>query len=231
MVPSSSATATRRDLDLPILRLRVTLRLLADTVLPAAKGALLRGGFGYVFQQAACARPCWGAAHTCSGGGCPYRQILEPVHPPDVPQLHDLPDVPRPFVIQPPQDQRTRYPAGVMLECGLALLGRGIAYLPYFLFGFEHLGRLGLGRQRAPARLERVEALRPWQPVGRVIYQDGQVTAREQDLPILRFAEVAARGDLLPSDLRLTLHTPLRLKARGGLLRMLDPAALVQATC
>jgi len=68
--------------------------------------------------------------------------------------------VPRPFVIEPPNDGRTHYPAGSALEFGLVLIGRGIDHLPYFLFGFEQLGRMGLGRQHTPARLERVEALR-----------------------------------------------------------------------
>lgn len=46
---------------LPLLRCRVTMRLLEDAALPAFKGALLRGGFGYAFQRAACPQTCWGA--------------------------------------------------------------------------------------------------------------------------------------------------------------------------
>jgi hypothetical protein len=32
------------------------------------------------------------------------------------------------------------------LEFGLVLIGRAIDHLPYFLFSFEQLGRMGLGR-------------------------------------------------------------------------------------
>jgi len=222
---------------LPLLRTRVTLRILEETTLPPFKGALLRGGFGYAFQRATCPQPCWGQADACSVTTlCPYRWIFETPHPPDVGHLHDLKDVPRPFVIEPPRDQQRQYAAGAALEFGLVLIGRGIDYLPYFLFAFEQLGRMGLGRRHARAHLERVEALQPWQPTGRVIYQDGQVVghpgaATADGVPVYRAATMAERAAALPADLRLDLPTPLRVKARGAFLETIEPPALVQAIC
>lgn len=222
---------------LPLLRTRVTLRLLEDATLPSYKGAMLRGGFGYAFRRAACPRDCQGTAQTCTVGTiCPYRWIFETPHPPNIDHLHDLRDVPRPFVIEPPGDQRKQYAAGDTLEFGLIIIGRGIDYLPYFLFSFEQLGRMGLGRQHARARLERVEALRPWQPTGLVIYQDGRLienTDRGMDdwLPVYNAATITARAAALPADLQIDLRTPLRVKARGTFLDTIDPPALVQAIC
>jgi hypothetical protein len=217
---------------LPLLRARVTLRLLDDATLPAFKGAMLRGGFGYAFQRASCPRACWKQSHLCTlTPPCPYRWVFETPHPPDVPHLHDLRDVPRPFVIEPPADDRTNYHAGDPLEFALLLIGRGIDYLPYFLFGFAELGRMGLGRQRAQARLERVEALRSWQPVGTVIFQDERVQHEMEALPVIDAASITDRARALPADLTLTLHTPLRLKSRGAWLNTIAPAALVQAVC
>jgi hypothetical protein len=224
-------------LDLPIMRARVTMRMLDATTLPPYKGAMLRGGFGYAFQRASCPRPCWSHSNTCAVGAlCPYRWIFETPHPPGVEQLHDLQDVPRPFVIEPSLDHKRQYAAGDALEFGLILIGRAIDHLPYFLFSFEQLGRMGLGREQARARLERVEALRPWQPTGVAIYQDGRASA---DAALLREASdsymydaatIAARAAQLPPDLRLTLSTPLRVKARGAFIEALDLAAIVQAT-
>jgi hypothetical protein len=54
----------------------------------------------------------------------------------------------------------------------------------------------------ARARLERVEALPAWQPIGPVIYQDGRVLADAQELPLIDAAAIAARGAGLPADLR-----------------------------
>jgi hypothetical protein len=235
--PSIAEIATLQDLDLPILRARVTMRLLDDASLPPYKGAMLRGGFGYAFQRSSCRQPCQGASDRCSISTlCLYRWVFETPHPPGVAHLHDLQDVPRPFVIEPPRDERTRYAAGDALEFGLVLIGRGIDHLPYFLYGFEQLGRMGLGRQQARARLERVEALEPWQPTGSVIYQDGRVVAQDEGrtadgLPVLDAAVIAARAATLPADLRLSLRTPLRVKSRRAFIETIDLGAIVQAAC
>ncbi len=219
-------------LNLSLLRARVTLRLLVDTHLPAYKGGMLRGGFGMAFKRGSCPQSCWNHPSGCAIGAiCPYRWVFETPHPPGIESLYHLQDVPRPFVIEPPLDHRTQYAAGDTLEFGLILLGHGVDHLPYFLFGFEQLGRMGLGGARAPARLERVEALRPWQPIGATIYQDGRVLDGSDTLPLLDVPAIVARAAALPADLRITLRTPLRLKSRGVFLETIEPPAIVQAIC
>jgi len=216
---------------LSVLRARVTYRLLQDTTLPPYKGALLRGGFGYAFQRASCAQSCWGHAERCNVAMlCPYRWVFETPHPEGVPHLHDLQDVPRPFVIEPPLDHKRQYTAGDTLEFGLVLVGHGVDYLPYFLHGFEQFGATGLGRDLAKARLEQVEALEPFKPSGRPIYQDGRVVSPEE-LPLLNLAELPTRAATLPADLRLELRTPLRVKSQGAFIEQFDLGAIVQAAC
>jgi hypothetical protein len=219
---------------LPLLRARLTMRLLDDALLPPYKGGMLRGGFGYAFKRSSCPQPCWNQDACAVETLCPYRWIFETPHPPEVGHLHDLRDVPRPFVIEPPLDRRTHYKAGETIEWTLTLIGGGITYLAYFLFGFEQLGRIGLGAHQARARLERVEALRPWEPVGEVIYQDGRALPQLPSLAAsLQYDAVvlAQRAAALPADLRIDLRTPLRVKTRGDWMRTLDMAALVQALC
>ena len=217
---------------LPLVRARLTMRLLEDAQLPAQKGGMLRGGFGYAFQRAACPERCWGRSEQCDAASvCPFRWVFATPHPPQITHLHDLQDVPRPFVIEPPDDGRTHYHAGDALEFGLVLIGRGIDHLAYFLFGFERLGRMGLGRGNAKARLERVEALRPWEPTGTVIFQDGHVPPSAEKLPQLSGAEITARAAALPDSLRLTLRTPLRIKSGGDYICSIDLSAIVRAIC
>lgn len=218
--------------NLPVLHARVTLRMLEDAVLPRFKGALLRGSFGYAFQRATCPQACWGKSHRCPISTlCPYRWVFETPHPPDVAHLHNLRDVPRPFVIEPPLENRTHSTAGSALEFGLVLIGRGTDYLPHFLFAFEHVGKMGLGKQRARARLERVEALTAWQPTGSVVYQDGRVLPAAEHLPLIDAPALVARAQNLSADVRLHFPTPLRVKTRGDWMRTVDPAVLTQAIC
>ena len=219
---------------LPLLRARLTLRLLADATLPAYKGGMLRGGFGYAFQRAACAPACRSGEQPCPATSpCPFRVVFDTIRPAEGGALHNLRDVPRPFVLGPLADERTRYTAGDALEFDLTLIGRGIDYLPYFILSFEELGRMGLGRDLARARLERVELLPAWRPVGAVVYQDGRSLLGGTGLPppATHTADVLRRASELPSRLRLTLRAPLRVKQRGDFMRVLDPAALVQAAC
>lgn len=215
--------------NLPLLRARVSLRVLDETRLPAYKGALLRGGFGFAVQRAACLRACWGQVERCQAAAlCPYRRIFETPRPPGVADLHDVQDVPRTFVIEPPLDGKTHYAAGDALEFGLVLIGRGIEDLPAFLYGFEQLGRMGLGKQHARARLERVEVLQPWQPVGVPIYFDERVQDTPA-LPLYDAATIAAQAVRLPATVRLDLRSPTRIKARGEFVQVLEPVALVQS--
>lgn len=169
----------------PILRARVTLLLLEPTPLPPFKGGLLRGGFGYAFQRSTCPQHCWDTSERCTFMGfCPFHRIFDPPHPPGIAHLHDLRDVPRAYVFEPPDDQRTIYQAGDTLEFGLVLIGSGIDDLGYFVAGFEQLGQIGIGRELGTARLERVEVLCPWQPAGPMIYQDGRMKSPMGILPL-----------------------------------------------
>jgi hypothetical protein len=113
----------------------------------------------------------------------------------------------------------------------LTLIGRGIDFLPYFLFGFAQLGSLGLGAQRARAELAEVRALAPGQADGPLIYAAGQVLAAATAPPMLDAARIAAQAQALPADLRIELVTPLRIKTRGSLLDRFDLPALMQAVC
>ncbi|MFV9504103.1 MAG: CRISPR system precrRNA processing endoribonuclease RAMP protein Cas6 [Oscillochloridaceae bacterium umkhey_bin13] len=223
---------------LAVLHARVRYRLEEATTLPPYKGAMLRGGFGYAFQRAACAPGCWGRAEQCTVAMlCPYRWVFETPHPEGVAHLHDLHDVPRPFVIEPPRNHQRTYHAGDPLEFGLILIGRGIDFLPYFLHGFAQLGATGLGRDLAKAQLEQVSAVpvfmattEPSPPKALAIYQDGRIMMG-QDLPTLNLAELPHHAARLPADLRVELHTPLRVKARGAFIEQVDLGAIIQATC
>ena len=216
--------------ELPCLLLRMSMRLLEDARLPAYKGGIFRGGFGYAFQRATCPERCWGNADDCRVEPiCPYRWVFETPRPAGIEQLHDLRDIPRPFVLRLSPDERRQYRAGEALEFELTIIRRGVDYLPFFLFSFEELGRKGLGAGRARARLERAEALEPWQPTGVLVYHNGQVLSSTEGLPLVDTAAILAQAAALPTDLRIELDAPLRVKAGKQFINELDLPAILRA--
>jgi hypothetical protein len=61
---------------------------------------------------------------------------------------------------------QTTYNPGEAFDFYLTLLGKAVDYLPYFVLAFREVAREGIGLNRAPCELERVEALEPAGGVG-----------------------------------------------------------------
>lgn len=147
---------------IPYLRLRVTLRAQAPARLPAYKGSLLRGAFGHALRRAVCAM---GRGHECSScplrRACLYTKLFETFiedEPP--PMLRGLPTSPRPYVFEPTTTEREFAP-GNLLRFDLLLFGQAIELQALAVLATERMARSGLGRDRHPFALDRVEALAP----------------------------------------------------------------------
>ncbi|MDA8241177.1 MAG: CRISPR system precrRNA processing endoribonuclease RAMP protein Cas6 [Nitrospiraceae bacterium] len=65
---------------------------------------------------------------------------------------------PHPFIIEPPLDCRQAFKRGDEITFGLTLVGRAIDYLPYFIYAFDELGKLGIGKGRGKYELKYVGA-------------------------------------------------------------------------
>ena len=117
---------------------------------------------------------------------------------------------PHPFVIEPPITGDTHFPEGSAFEFNLLLFGEVNHSLPYFIYAFEQMGKIGIGRRidgrRARFVLEYVNR------GNQTLYSDTEKKLVQPDPPH-RFA-------LWPPDkngaesrsLTLTLMTPLRFK-------------------
>ena len=214
---------------LTVLHLRLTLRLLTAGHLPAFKGALLRGVFGYALQRIACPSICHEAVARCTAQVlCAFRGFFEAERPAGVLAPKGQDSAPRSYVIVPPADLRTQYAAGESLEFQMLLIGSGSASLLTVLRGWEAVQDFGLGTDALRVRLERIEALHPWQPVGVPIYQDGRII-NQLSLPEYQPPAVQAYAAALPPDLCLHLTSPLRIKYQAHILRHFDLAALLSA--
>lgn len=196
-----------------VAQMELSLRALEPLRLPVHAGSTIRGGFGRAFRRIGCAASALGTDRCSLGEHCPYHYVFETPVPAGSHILAKVGTAPRPFVIEPPRDGQGAYEAGMLLTVGLVLIGRAIDYLPHFIFGFEELGRSGLGRGRSRFRLEGVASV-PAEGRRAPLY-DGRaqrLTSGPQGVPVIDLARVA---DVAPSTVTLRFLSPTCLQHGG----------------
>lgn len=134
------------------------IRALEDLFLPAYKGSTLRGGFGMALKRATCALRNQDCADCLLRKQCVYLYLFETPPPDDSEMMRLYPAAPHPFVIEPPEWNAEKISTGQCLDFQLVLIGKGLDYLPYFVYAFVCLGESGLGKGRGKFALEEVSA-------------------------------------------------------------------------
>ena len=182
---------------------RVGLQLLAiDAIsLPPYKGSALRGGFGHSFRKVACAIKRKDCDDCLLKHRCAYSYIFETPPPADSDLMRKYPRVPHPFVIEPPLEEKSKYEPGERLDFGLVLIGRAREYLPYFVYAFDELGNMGIGRGKGRYRLEKITCS------GAVIYM-----AKDKVLGACTDVARFTRSDSPVPRLGIRFLTPTRIK-------------------
>ncbi len=132
--------------------------LLAKDVilLPSYKGSALRGGFGNAFRRVVCALRKNDCSDCILKEKCVYSYVFETPPPSDTKMMTKYTNAPHPFIIEPPLDKRHAYKPGDEIIFGLTLIGRAMDYLPYFVYTFDELGKMGIGKGRGNYELKEV---------------------------------------------------------------------------
>ncbi len=182
-----------------------------DGWLPVHKGSTLRGGFGYTFKRLVCSHHQERCAGCESRSRCSYSYLFETLPTQTEDRFSNYSDIPRPFVLETDKCQRRGFARGDLLQFGLILMGTAIEYLPYFVFCFEELGKVGLGRDRVRFRLEEVRGF----DFGRGTW----LPLYDPEEHLLKGVPPVIEANQLPSDcggtLSLEFLTPTRIKYRG----------------
>jgi len=150
-----SATHTT-DISLSSIKITLELRALTAISLPPYKGSALRGGFGHAFRKVVCAVRKNDCTDCLLKHRCAYSYVFETPPPPDTTMLRKYPRAPHPFVIEPPDEDKGIYEPGETLTFSLVLIGRGREYLPYFVYAFEELGKMGIGKGKGRYVVEEI---------------------------------------------------------------------------
>lgn len=199
-------------------RYRFVLRATTSLRLSTFAGSTLRGGFGHVFKRSVCVWQPGDCARCLLRNTCAYPYVFETAPPPGAERLRGLEQVPRPYVLEPPErGGRQTYQAGERFDVGLVLVGRGRDYLPYFLLTFAELGRVGLGARQD--RFEVVEVLAEAPAATRRIWGRGADSLADVDAqvrgPDLERPAALAGVEELPRRLAVCFQTPTRLRSEG----------------
>jgi len=181
-----------------------------EALLPPYKGSTFRGVFGRALKAVVCALKRQECADCLLGRQCLYTRIFET--PPDYRQP-GRPTPPHPFVIEPPDTTKTHFLPGEAFNFTLLLFGPANQYLPYFVYAFEEMGKIGIGRQIEGRRARFV--LQSVRSAGQAIYDAVHRTlspAEAVELSLERPPPAKA-----VTFLTVRLLTPLRLKYQNRL--------------
>lgn len=121
-------------------------RFNSKAILPQYKGSTFRGAFGNSLKRAVCVtrnKDC----HTCLlFSRCIYAQSFE-AQTALKSRTDKSPTIPPPYIIEPPLESKTQYSTGDEFNFSLILFGRTNDALPYFIYAFEIMGEIGIGKK------------------------------------------------------------------------------------
>lgn len=199
-------------------RFRFTLKVIENLRLPEYKGAVFRGAFGYAFKKVVCINKNGECASCLLKEKCVYSYIFETPPPSDSRLMRKYPSAPHPFVLTPPLEDDRVYEAGELIVFELVLIGQAIDYLPYFIYTFDELGKIGLGKNRDNFNLEKVCVLN--EDKEEVVYSGKEKILYAYDKSV----DFSRINSLLPapSSLGFIFLTPTRLKYKGDLTSELE---------
>ncbi len=198
-----------------------------EAVLPSYKGSTFRGVFGIALKKVVCALKRQ-ACETCLlRTRCLYARVFETPIALQMPEGSRISTPPHPFVVEPPETHRREFAPGDTLACDFLLFGEVNRSLPYFVFAFEQMGRIGIGKRingrRGRFVLDEVRA------GDEVLYDVGGETLSRFEAKDLLLVERPTAPESGVSRLRVDLKTPLRIKYDNRLKADLPFHVLVRA--
>jgi CRISPR-associated endoribonuclease Cas6 len=131
---------------------------------------------------------------------------------------------PHPFILEPSTNNRNSYPEGEDFSFGLTLIGRAVDYLPYFIYAFEELGRLGIGKGRGTYELRKVTEEGSKGDIlqkKRVIYSGDTKLLTQTNAPI-QWSDMVINHPSPSHAIRVSFMTPTRIKYKNSLTKDLE---------
>jgi hypothetical protein len=207
-------TVTSRD-TFTTTHLRFTVRVVTPLALDEHSGASLRGNFFNAIWHRFCQNHEAPSCAACSLHTlCPVSALAAPLRE-DNHWGHDLP---RPYLIDPPEGGARLYQPGEHFSFGITLIGSIIQYLPYLILSIAQQEQEGLGQrlpenrgQRGRYKVERIESYHPFCGQSQAIYAEGRAMVDVPALSITREECEERARHLNPEQITLRFLTHTRL--------------------
>jgi hypothetical protein len=191
--------------------------LKTESILPAYKGSTFRGVFGLALKNVVCALKQQDCNDCILKKRCVYARIFETGEPLILANGKTIHSPPRPFVIEPPLTRQEHFPAGSHFDFSLLLFGEANHNLPYFVYAFEQMGKMGIGKRVNGKR--GLFSLKQVSSQNKIIFSDADKQLDMEDA----FTDIIVGSPETtspPDDLfriKITLETPLRFKYKNRL--------------
>lgn len=145
----------------PLMRTRVTFRIMDPLRLPGHKGSAIRGAFGRALRKVCCPFPKLECAPCPLVATCTYMSAFGDRLPVGDSFVRGIREPPRPFVLRPPDVKRRQFDPGEELQFEMLLIGETTRKLSFYSSALEEMGQAGLGERRARLALVRFESIGP----------------------------------------------------------------------
>ncbi len=181
--------------------------------LPPFKGSTVRGLLGHALKRTVCVLKHQECPDCLLRRDCLYARMFG-LPPPTEKAAANASAEPHPFVLEPPLEEKTVYHPGDTITIGLILFGEINRKLPYFIYAFDEMGKIGMGK-RVGGKLG-VFVLQEVRCGKTIVYKDGNSEIKlPESLPWLSL-EPAGGGDKF-DQVEVGLVTPLRFQREGHL--------------
>jgi len=195
--------------------------------LPPYKGSTFRGVFGRALKQVVCALKKQECGQCLLRKQCIYALVFETGCALEMPKGSKIVSPPHPFVIEPPLSTTTQFSAETSFDFNLVLFGKINQSLPYFIYAFEQMGAIGIGKKingtRGRFELNQVNNSK------HIIYSKSDKKLNAEHKPAELSVDISSTEPDKTFSLKLTLETPLRLKFENRLKADLPFHVLVRA--
>lgn len=189
-----------------------TIKPQKELFLPPYKGSTFRGGFGHAFKRAVCMERNDDCIQCSTRHNCVYSYVFNTSI---LQEIEKGERFPHPFIIEPPLEDKEYYGINDRLDFHLILVGRAVDYIPYFIFAFEELGRMGIGRNKGKYFIETVISIYKDKEI--IIY-DGNSHFKDSYRIIESFELVIEAAQLNYHQVTFNFITPTRIKYDGKLI-------------